>query len=165
MQFNDPRLYPYTTFDEVFQNEPAGWVGWARDSITIEATKPQLIQIGQILVIDGDVAKVPTSMDDISNAKTGALTIFIGKDLPINLVTQQSWTPEQAYNFDPNVINFTDGNLKAGGVVIGRGSAGGAIGDAEIKLFDGATTAQKMEVFKRLRNENLFKVMKQQVKG
>ena len=168
MQFANPLQYTMTTFDEVFQNEPAGWVGWARDRVHITATKNQLIQIGQILILgdDGETATVPTSFDDITKAKEGYLTIFVGKDLPLNPIYKDTYTPELGYNFDPNVINFSaDNSLKADGVVIGRGSAGGAIADAEIKLFDGATTEQKREVFKRLRRENGFKVLKQQVKG
>lgn len=169
MIFNNPFYYNYTTFDEVFQAEGGHIlsVGWARDTLSITAKAEQVVQIGQLIIVgdDGETGTVPATYSDIESAGVGKLAIFCGRDLPFKKVAGENITEAEKLNFDPHIINFTSTELTKKGVVIGKGSSGGAIGDAEIKLTSDATADNKKAVLKRLRAENGFKVLKQAYKG
>lgn len=147
----------FTTWDEVFQSENGQQVGWARQKVTLSGAAGTY-QIGTLVVLGDDLksATVPADFAALAAAGEGKIAILGGKDLKGDAST----------GFNRNIVILNAQNVQeTKAVVVFDGRAGGAIGDAEIKFPTGTTTANKATIFARLKAENGFKVLKQQVKG
>lgn len=147
----------YTTWDEVFQSENGQQVGWARETVSITGTAGVTLQIGTLLILSADrkTATIPANQAALAAATTGSIVIFAGKDLKVDVST----------GFNADIIQFATGILTQKGTVVADGRSGGAIGDAEIKFPSDSSAANKAAIFARLKAENGFKVLVQQVKG
>lgn len=152
-----PYQSKFTTWDEVFQSENGQHVGWARETVQITGTAGVTLQIGTLLVLADDrkSATIPADFAAITAAPAGQVAIFAGKDLKFNVST----------GFNADIVTFTASTLTQNATVVVDGRNGGAIGDAEIKFPAGTTSVQKQVVLNRLKIENGFKVLLQQVKG
>ena len=157
MIFDLPYQSRFTTWDEVFQSENGQHVGWARETVQITGTDGVTLQIGTLLVLsdDRESAVIPADYAALTNAPEGKIVIFGGRDLVFNVST----------GFNADIIEFKTGHLTQKGTVVADGRNGGSIGDAELKFPDGTTSAQKKVILARLKAENGFKVLLQQVKG
>lgn len=157
MIFDLPYQSRFTTWDEVFQSENGQHVGWARDTVQITGTDGVTLQIGTLLILSDDrkSAAIPADYTALTNAPAGKIVIFGGRDLVCNVST----------GFNADIIEFKTGHLTQEGTVVSDGRNGGAIGDAEIKYPAGTTAPQKQAILARLKAENGFKVLLQQVKG
>lgn len=147
----------FTTWDEVFQSENGQQVGWAREKVALSGAAGTY-EIGTLVVLSADLktATVPADFAALAAATEGKIAILGGKDLKGDAST----------GFNRNVVILNAQNVtETQAVVVFDGRAGGAIGDAEIKFPADATTANKATIFTRLKVENGFKVLKQQVKG
>lgn len=147
----------FTTWDEVFQSENGQQVGWARQKVALTGATG-VYQIGTLVVLGADntTATVPANTAALLAATAGKIAILGGKDLKGNAST----------GFNRNIVELKVGNTtETEAVVVFDGRNGGAIGDAEIKFPSDATAANKAAVFVRLKAENGFKVLKQQVSG
>lgn len=147
----------YTTWDEVFQSENGQQVGWARETVSITGTAGVTLQIGTLLILSADrkTATIPANVAALTGATAGSIVIFAGKSLK----------PDVSTGFNADIVTFTASTLTQKATVVADGRAGGAIGDAEIKFPSDATAANKAAIFARLKAENGFKVLVQQVKG
>lgn len=152
-----PNQTRFTTWDEVFQSENGQQVGWARETVEITATTAGIVEIGTLVVLSADrkTGTIPATFADLSGATAGNIAIFAGKDLKSDVST----------GFNADILDIKAGALTQTGTVVVDARSGGAIGDAEIKFPAGTTSAQKAEIFTRLKAENGFKVLRQAVKG
>lgn len=152
-----PYQSPYTTWDEVFQSENGQHIGWARETVDITAPAAGIVQIGTLVILAADrkTATIPANQAALAAAPAGSLAIFAGKDLKFDVST----------GFNADILDIKAGALTQTGTVVADARAGGAIGDAEIKFPSDSSAADKAAIFARLKAENGFKVLKQQVKG
>ena len=144
----------YTKFSDVFQTEAGTTIGYARKNLSLTATAGTVVQIGTLLVDNGDgTATIPANALALSGAGVGKIVIFCGDDIYDKQVGHRDW--------NPNLASFESTNLTQDVTVVWRGRVG--VGKANLKWPSNVTTADKVAVYKRLEEENGFKVIRQLV--
>lgn len=154
MSFLNDITPDYTQFSDVFQTEAGTTIGYARKNLSLTATAGTVVQIGTLLVDNGDgTATIPATALALSSAAAGNIVIFCGDDIYNKQVGHRDW--------NPNLATFDSTNLTQNVTVMAYGRVG--VGKAKLVWPSNVTTADKVAVYKRLEKENGFKVIRQLV--